>query len=292
MAWDGDVHTDQSTPADLELDGKLQEALQAEQVAEQLAQEATRTWSQAKQATAALHRDRGFGKGKSKTIKCFNCGGDHYARDCPDRRHPSHPKGTKGKSNFLMDPYYEDFYQYGKSHKGKKKGKGKSAYFMDDGYDAMCVKGKSRPWHTGKGDGQQPTRQFVNSYASELLGLDMHQSNLERQPLITPSTCGDFEGVVDCGATVIQAIVAQDHAAVIELDQSARPYFRYGNGKWGQALYQVTLRSNLSGNPRQFKVFALPASTSPRLCRFFFTTGMTLNGSVPPSEEPQGPLCV
>ena len=144
LAWGGDVHTDQSSPVDLEVDGKLQEALQAEQVAEQLAQEATRTRPQAKQATAALHRDHGFGTGKAKTI----CGGDHYARDCPDRRPGTNPTSswtrTMRTSTVWQEPHAEER-------------QGKFAHFMDDGYGAMYVKGKCRPWHTGQGYGQQPT---------------------------------------------------------------------------------------------------------------------------------------
>ena len=46
--------------------------------------------------TATLTRDRGFGQfssaGKGKG-KCFQCGGDHFARDCPDRLHPRARKG-------------------------------------------------------------------------------------------------------------------------------------------------------------------------------------------------------
>ena len=45
---------------------------------------------------------------------------------------------------------------------------------------------------------------------------------------------------------------------MIEVDQSARPYFRYGNGKWGRALYQVNISSAVSGETRNFKVYALP----------------------------------
>ena len=73
-------------------DTELQDALQA--VA--MFNEARRTWSQAQQATATLKRDRGFGQfssaGKGKG-KCFQCGGDHFARDCPDRLHPRARKG-------------------------------------------------------------------------------------------------------------------------------------------------------------------------------------------------------
>ena len=44
----------------------------------------------------------------------------------------------------------------------------------------------------------------------------------------------------------------------IEVQQSARPYFRFGNGQWGRALYRVVITSNVSGYPQRFKLFALP----------------------------------
>ena len=44
----------------------------------------------------------------------------------------------------------------------------------------------------------------------------------------------------------------------IEVQQSARPYFCFGNGQWGRALYRVVITSNVSGYPQRFKLFALP----------------------------------
>ena len=45
-----------------EEEAALKEAQQAERVAESLAAEAQRTWSEAQKATQALRRDRGFGQ--------------------------------------------------------------------------------------------------------------------------------------------------------------------------------------------------------------------------------------
>ena len=84
---------------------KVREAHQAERIAEGLAMEANRTWSEAQRATQALRKDRGFGKvGPSSTssgpLRCYLCGGPHLARECPDRRHPSYNKGYgKGKTS-------------------------------------------------------------------------------------------------------------------------------------------------------------------------------------------------
>ena len=167
----------------------------------------------------------------------------------------------------------------------------------------MYFKGKGKNWSSGKGT-SAPPRSFVNSYTTEYFGLDMStKSSKECHSTSLASTQGDFEGMVDCGATasagpelavqgLIKAVVAQDHSAVIKVDQSARPYFRYGNGKWGRALYQVNISSAVSGETRNFKVYAL--SNPPELhapgflgmdhlgqhgasMMIDFTTGLALN---------------
>ena len=37
-----------------------------------------------------------------------------------------------------------------------------------------------------------------------------------------------------------------------------RPFFRFGNGRWGQANYRVSITSNVSGKPRSFHMYCLP----------------------------------
>ena len=49
-----------------------------------------------------------------------------------------------------------------------------------------------------------------------------------------------------------------DPEATLTVDQTLKPRFRYGSGKWGQALCQVTISSWASGHQRKFSVFALP----------------------------------
>ena len=58
--------------------------------------------------------------------------------------------------------------------------------------------------------------------------------------------------------SLISSVLAKDRQANIEVQQSARPYFRFGNGQWGRALYRVVVTSNVSGYPQRFKLFALP----------------------------------
>eukprot|EP00439_Symbiodinium_sp_Y106_P064474 s3708_g10.t1 len=105
-----------------EVSEKLKEAQKAEQVAESLAMEANRTWSEAHRAAQALRRDRGFGavtatKGSGK---CFNYGGNHFVRDCPSARFNGGYKGSKGKASAYVSDVFGDYYI------GKGKGKGKS----------------------------------------------------------------------------------------------------------------------------------------------------------------------
>ena len=139
----------------------------------------------------------------------------------------------------------------------------------------MYFKGKTN--HKGKG----PPRTFVNVYSSELMGMEIQQQ--EPLPTFSASTLGDHEGMLDCGATasagpdvavrgLIQAVLSQDKAAIIEIDKSARPYFRYGNGKWGRAWYRVHISSMASGSLRKFSIYALP--NPPDMAQPRFTRAM------------------
>ena len=255
--WNEERDTLQAAPAvaDDEVDDeKLRDAMKAEKMAEALAAEANRSWTEAQRATAALRRDRGFGAVTSSTATgpCYRCGGNHLMRDCPDRLHPGpHKGGYKGKPS-----------------KGKSKSKGKfHAHFAYDDY--YFSKGKSKgKVGSGKGKGKEPPR-TVNVYAADanhLGGLELHENLAAASE---PPTTRPEMGMVDCGATasagpeavvrgLISSILTQDKAAQIVLDQASRPYFRFGNGRWGRALFKVNLSSNVSGQCREFSLYALP----------------------------------
>ena len=250
-----------SPPEDPEATDRIKEAQRAEQVAENLAAEAHRTWTEAQRATAALKRDRGFGAVMSKggpPMRCYNCGGNHLARDCPDRRAPG-PKGYGGKfHSYILDDY--DAYYFGKGKgKGKGKTKGKRANWME-----------AQAWFKGKGKHKtKDSGKSVNAYNADLFagglelseGLELHAS--------TPEPVPQHQGMLDCGATasaapeavvqgLIGAVLACDKSAKIELDQAARPYFRFGNGRWGRALCRVHISSKVSGQERTFSLYTLP----------------------------------
>ncbi|CAE7893849.1 unnamed protein product, partial [Symbiodinium necroappetens] len=259
--WHGQETTGQANavtpdPADEE---KLRDAMQAEQLAETLALEAQRTWSEAQRATQALKRDRGFGAPPSTGMKCFSCGGPHLLRDCP-RRAGGYNKGkSKGKSKYGYMTDMDAHYLKGKS-KGKGKPKGKQGmYFNAD----AAWKGK------GKGKHHDSSQRTVNAYASDFFagGLEL-TSTLEATATVTTEPTPEL-GMVDCGATasaapeavvkgLIASILEKDRGARVDIDANARPYFRFGDGRWGRALYRVRIASALSGVIRSFSLYALP----------------------------------
>eukprot|EP00435_Cladocopium_sp_Y103_P019242 s4552_g4.t1 len=83
------------------------------------------------------------------------------------------------------------------------------------------------------------------------------------------SSLSPSQGLIDCGATasagplmavqwLISSVLKHDHQAVIDIQKSERPYFRFGNGQWGRALFRASITSHASGSPKTFKLFALP----------------------------------
>ncbi|CAE7765564.1 unnamed protein product, partial [Symbiodinium sp. KB8] len=167
----------------------------------------------------------------------------------------------KGKSKGGYQATMDDpslYYQF----KGKGKGKSKKGYWSEA--QAAWTKGKQK----GKGKGKDPLR-TVNAYSNEYFigGLELRDRfdlNSTSMASSSPSTA-----MLDSGATasaapeavvqsLVTAVLAQDRQARIELDQASRPYFRFGNGKWGRALCRVTIQSRASGHLRSFALYTLP----------------------------------
>ena len=235
----------------------------SETTADHLFQE-QRTWSQAHKASAVMKKDRGFGK-----MSCFICGStNHLAKECPDRHAPGKGKGySNGKGH--------SFFPKGSEY-GPGKGRGKSFHYFDmnDPY-LNFLKGKQKSFK-GKGksfdkQGKDKSRS-VNAYLHNYYGLqmDINSQQALQPPHGQPSQAlGPESGMVDSGATcsagpetsvqrLITTIMDKDSGAQILVQTKDPPRFRYGSGKWGQALYKVTITSSLSGKPRSFSCFALP----------------------------------
>ena len=92
--------------------------------------------------------------------------------------------------------------------------------------------------------------------------------------------------MLDCGATasaapqavvkdLIGAILSHDKQAVIEVDQSSRPYFRFGHGRWGRALYRLHISSDVSGQNYSLAIYALPNPSE------FYKSNFDKNNLVP-----------
>ena len=247
---------DDLTPEDQE---RLREAQQAERVAENLAAEAQRTWTEAQRATQQLRRDRGFGAATTAKGSCFECGGPHLVRDCPNRRFGSFKGKGKMKGGYQVSLDDSDLYY---QSKGKSKGKSKKGFWSEA--QALWTKGKQK----GKGKSKDNHRP-VNAYSAEYFfgGLELRDSfdlNSTSMTSSSPSTA-----MLDSGATasaapeavvqsLVSSVLAQDRQARIELDQASRPYFRFGNGKWGRALCRVSIQSRASGHLRSFSLYTLP----------------------------------
>ena len=76
-------------------------------------------------------------------------------------------------------------------------------------------------------------------------------------------------GLLDCGATasagpetsvqkLISSVLAQDSGATVTIAKYMRPYFRFGNGWWGQASFRASISSSVSGVERTFHTHCLP----------------------------------
>ena len=239
---------------------------------ESFAMDGQRTWSEAQRATAALRRDRGFGqvKGSGKSFPgrgCFICGGNHSYRDCPDQGHPgSHFGKSKGKSsfgNYFTEYDMHDNYFVGKG-KGKHKGnRGRQLSWMEAQAIMKGKKGKS------KGFSSRPP---VNAYVQDMFvgGMEAFSQDQPRNSSTkSGSSMKPGHGLLDCGATasagpedsvnnLITAVLSVDKGASIRVAKYMRPYFRFGNGRWGQALHRVSITSKVSGKPRTLQIYSLP----------------------------------
>ena len=109
----------------------------------------------------------------------------------------------------------------------------------------------------------------MNAYSKEMFLGAFELSEANELAASSTTSIPSSRGVLDCGATasaapeavargLISSVLAQDRSTTVEIDQSARPYFRFGNGRWGRALCRVHLSSSASGQRKTFSLYTLP----------------------------------
>ncbi|CAE7563794.1 TY5A [Symbiodinium sp. CCMP2592] len=172
---------------------------------------------------------------------------------------------------------------------GQPKGgqsKGKAHYSEEANYVKGAGKGKGK-WSSpswgkaGKGKGKGKGKNGGHNY--HLLTIDEYDYCLAASE--GASTVGASESLVDTGATasaggqeavekLCSAIAAARADVKFEVSETVRPYFRYGSGAWGQALYRV----NISDGEVTVSVFALPSKGVER---------EQVNPECPPAEHLQ-----
>ncbi|CAJ1427877.1 unnamed protein product [Effrenium voratum] len=130
---------------------------------------------------------KGKGKGSSKSAppavesgKCYTCGGDHFARECPEKgKGKSKGKGKDGKGKEGKDGKGKE----GKDGKGKEKGKskkGKDSEAAQNGACFLCGGDHFARDCPGKDDITRPSqREFAYSHK---IHFDIQQMD-ERFPL-------------------------------------------------------------------------------------------------------------
>ena len=163
-----------------------------------------------------------------------------------------------------------------------QKGKGKSS-FSKGKFEANWMKGKDKgkPFYKGKnfnmGKRNFPYRGKGNTHGLNMMGADYQVLSVDEM-LGSAEVQNDkekiaaHESIIDTGATASaggQEAVSQLCAAItkvrptakVTVVQSDKPWFRYGSGRWGRALFRVDLQVH----DTMFQVYSLPSPGVPVL---------------------------
>ena len=249
MEWPTEAPEEPNDEVYAQLREEQQDIEQQRRDLEAMMAENDRNLAEARKAVASAARDRGWH------------GSVQQRQSRPTSTYMT--KGGKGK------------FSGGKGKAGKSAKMAEEAHWVGakKGFKGPPFKGKAK----GQGKGSLPWGQSFYAMGPELDDAEFFTTTSSTEPL------GDHkasdgnqlkaeEGLVDTGATATaggQTAVERLCAAVaaarpdmkMTIHESARPYFRYGSGKWGRALYKVTMSSkNISVN-----VFALPSEGVPVL---------------------------
>ena len=252
---------DETHDHDTEKMAMLTQLQEEEQKLQVMMADTQRNLQQARQAVAQARRDRGWhsgGKPSSRPTSTFMKGqgmNKGKSKLTGKGTSPSSPVmwATKGSSK-------------GKSKFSPKGYSGKNSYYQDYYESGMLA--------------LETVDEDFQLYANEMHAPGSQSSGA------SSVEAGGTKGVVDTGATVTaggkQAVedllkgLAQARPDLqVTVVQADRPYFRYGSGRWGQALYRV----QLSFGSYTFNVYALPSKNVPVLVgmRELKQMGMILN---------------
>ena len=220
---------------------------------EVLMAEADRNLVQARKAVAAAHRDRGW----SGTVQ--------QRQPRSTSTFPGKNKGKGFKSGFKNYP------------------KGKGISYMDANWVPQGGKygKKGKPFNKSKEYQKGPSPGYnlgmIDIDDEEVFGATSAVSAGGPSSSVSTSSekpLAPHKSVLDTGATataggkqavkdLCKALVTARPGLKLDIFEAARPWFRFGNGKWGRALYKVTLKDEISGS--QISVYALPAVGVPVL---------------------------
>ena len=161
-------------------------------------------------------------------------------------------------------PRYTSAYPFQKGKRPEAAGKGRMMY----GEDAAWFKG-APGGHKGKS--KSPSRPY-----SKGKGKDLHFHEHYMYPIFSaehnPEELLASESIVDTGATataggrwavqqLCSAVMNSRPNADMRVYMSDRPWFRFGNGRWGQALFKVCL----SCDGIEINMYSLPSPGVPVL---------------------------
>ena len=241
---DSGAHDPESNEEYAQLIREQEEAEKSNQELHAIMTENNRNLMEARRAVAAAAKDRGW---------------NNPPQQRQGRSTSSYP--GKGKSSFS---HGKGKINYAGEDLAWVKGKPSKGY---SGSKGMFQKGKFQPrFQKGPSKGK-PDISYVN-YMN-----DYHMFTLDEEAFAeTNEDLQAGDSIVDTGATasagghvavqdLCKAVMKEISGATMEVYTGSRPWFRYGSGKWGQALYQVILRYDDQAIP----IYALPSPGVPVL---------------------------
>ena len=220
-----------------------------------LAAENERNLVEARRAVQAATRDRGWGQPPQQKQSKFTSSYPGKGK----RKGPA--LHGKGKVNYQEDLAWM---KGGKNSKGYPKGKGYPNYVNGPkGYKGSPFPSSTSTSSMSRSFGKDAHYMHMNHMSHH----DMYAGECEQEDRLA-----EGESIIDTGATasaggqwavqqLCTAVMRAAPDATMEVFASDRPWFRFGNGKWGQALYRVQLQRG----DVVVSIFALPSPGVPVL---------------------------